>query len=85
MNRRDFLFRASLSVVALGIDPEQLLWTPGHMISVPAMPATLSMGDLVALTWQKVMDERNKDGQLFWHDRDMIRRFAREAVDGRMT
>ena len=38
MNRRDFLLRASLSVAALAIDPEQLLWTPGRRTFIDLGP-----------------------------------------------
>ena len=36
MTRRDFLRRAIAAALGLAVDPERLLWTPGHTIAVPS-------------------------------------------------
>jgi hypothetical protein len=44
LNRRAFFQRAALATVALAVDPERLLWTPGAkriFIPKPSPPATL--------------------------------------------
>lgn len=41
MDRRGFLLRGAMAVMALGIDPEELLWTPKKEFSFATMPGML--------------------------------------------
>lgn len=69
MTRRDLLKILLTAPIAATLDVEKLLWVPSPIITVPALP-TLSIGEIVALEWEKVIkrcsiDLFNRDDVFF--------------------
>jgi hypothetical protein len=62
VNRRQFFKLMAAAAAGLAVDPEQLLWTPKPIITVPAMPQQLGISMRFVKEWEYL-------------DSDMVSRF----------
>jgi hypothetical protein len=84
MKRRLFLQSLAAAVTGAVFDPERLLWVPGQktFVFVTKPPVRcVSIAELVAVTFDAVMAERRKQGQLFWSDDALLRELVAERYD----
>jgi hypothetical protein len=81
VNRRRFLTLGGAAAAGLIWDPELLLWRPRKaMVVVPELALhRVSLAELVAVTYDKVVQERLKAGNYFWNDEVLIRALAGDA------
>ena len=74
MNRRGFLSLLGVGGAGMVLDPELALWVPGRksffFVQTPVRGLTLSQ--LVAVTYDKVLKERNKAADQ-WADTAILR------------
>lgn len=83
MNRRGFLGLTLAGAAGMLLDPERLLWVPGKtFVFVKAPVRGVTIAELVAATYDKVIAEHRRTGQLTWNDEQLMRHLAEESYDG---
>ena len=80
MNRRGFLGLTAAAIGGMVLDPELALWVPGRksyvFLAAPKI-RHVSIAELLAVTFDRVMQERMREGQsVFWNDERIIRELA---------
>lgn len=80
MERRTFLRTLALAAAGVTFDPERLLWVPGQKtIFIPSAPirCRLTIGDIVAVTYDKIIRERRRD---IWSDSVLWERLSSSSM-----
>lgn len=82
MNRRNFLRLSGAAAAGFALDPDKLLWVPGQktFFFVQQPLRHISIAELVAVTWDKVMKEHARN-QWLWTDERVIRAIAEGEHD----
>lgn len=82
MRRRAFLQSLAAGVAGFALDPERLLWVPGQRVfffTPPPLYPTLSISQIVAATYEKVLRERRLTDNL-WFDSAFVRECERKGI-----
>ncbi len=93
MRRREVLRLLLAGAAGMAFDVERLLWTPGSLVSVPAMPTGYYYGtvELTLLEWARRMDPEGKQTEVLnlieeWSDTyEPLSRLVNTPIGGQIV